>query len=173
MGISCLLLTAGYLPNAGKSQFGDIKNTERMNSLDIGEYFIAKNFESDRDALEWMNENISGTQVVLESNGDSYSKHQRVSSITGLPTVMGWYVHEWLWRNDTDAQKVRAEDIKNIYTSSDRALVEELIQKYDISYIYIGSLEREKYPELNRELLQEMGEVAFSDGYGNYILKMQ
>ena len=21
--------------------------------------------------------------------------------MTGLPTVLGWYVHEWLWRDDT------------------------------------------------------------------------
>jgi uncharacterized membrane protein len=172
-GLSCLLLTAGYLPNAGKSQFGDIKNTERMNSLDIGEFFIARNFESDRKALEWLNENVSGSPVVLEANGDSYSKYQRVSSVTGLPTVMGWYVHEWLWRNDTEAQNVRSADIKKIYTSTDRAEVESLIEKYQVEYIYIGTLENEKYPDLNHELLQEMGAVAFSDGVETYILKMQ
>ena len=172
-GLSCLLLTAGYLPNAGKSQFGDIKNTERMNSLDIGEFFIEKNFESDRKALEWLNENVSGSPVVLEANGDSYSKYQRVSSVTGLPTVMGWYVHEWLWRNDTEAQNVRSADIKKIYTSTDRAEVEALIEKYQVEYIYIGTLENEKYPDLNHELLQEMGTVAFSDGAETYILKMQ
>jgi uncharacterized membrane protein len=172
-GLSCLLLTAGYLPNAGKSQFGDIKNTERMNSLDIGEFFIEKNFESDRKALEWLNENVSGSPVVLEANGDSYSKYQRVSSVTGLPTVMGWYVHEWLWRNDTEAQNVRSADIKKIYTSTDRAEVEALIEKYQVEYIYIGTLENEKYPDLNHELLQEMGAVAFSDGVETYILKMQ
>ena len=135
-----------------------------MNSLDIGEFFIEKNFESDRKALEWLNENVTGTPVVLESTGDSYSKHQRVSSITGLPTVMGWYVHEWLWRNDTEAQNVRSADIKKIYTSTDRAEVEALIEKYQVEYIYVGTLENEKYPELNHELLQQLGTVAFSDG---------
>ena len=173
VGLACLLLTAGYLPNAVESKFGNVKDPGKMETLDIGEYFIKKNFEDDRAALEWLQENIAGTPVVLEANGDSYSKYQRVSSITGLPTVMGWYVHEWLWRNDTDAQKVRAADIKTIYTSTDRAEVEALIEKYDIQYIYIGSLEREKFPELNLELLQEMGEVAFADGERTYILKIQ
>jgi uncharacterized membrane protein len=86
---------------------------------------------------------------------------------------MGWYVHEWLWRNDTEAQNVRSADIKKIYTSTDRAEVESLIEKYQVEYIYIGTLENEKYPDLNHELLQEMGAVAFSDGAETYILKMQ
>ena len=43
---------------------------------------------------------IEGQPVVLEANGDSYSDYERVSAMTGLPTVLGWYVHEWLWRGD-------------------------------------------------------------------------
>lgn len=30
---------------------------------------------------------------MLEANGDSYSDYERVSAMTGLPTVLGWYVH--------------------------------------------------------------------------------
>lgn len=173
VALACLLVTVGYLPNAGKSQFGDIFKLENQKGLDIGEFFISENFESDRKALEWLNRAVEGTPVVLEANGDSYSKYQRVSSVTGLPTVMGWYVHEWLWRTDTDAQNVRAADIKKIYTSTDRAEVEALIQKYDITYIFIGSLECEKFPELNHKLLQEIGTVAFSDGVSAYVMRVQ
>lgn len=86
---------------------------------------------------------------------------------------MGWYVHEWLWRNDTAAQNVRSADIKTIYTSSDKKEVEELIEKYNISYIYIGNLEREKFPELNDTLLQKMGSVAYSNGTDTYIMKVR
>jgi uncharacterized membrane protein len=48
-----------------------------------------------------------------------------------------------------------------------------LIKKYNISYIYIGKLEREKYPALNDKLLQTMGKVAYSDGVTTYIMKVQ
>ena len=173
VGLACLLSTGGYIANAGHSQFGDIFNRENQKTLDIGEFFISENFESDRKALEWLNRAVPGTPIVLEANGDSYSKFQRVSSVTGLPTVMGWYVHEWLWRNNTAEQNERAADIKKIYTSTDRAEVEALIKKYNIQYIFIGAKETEKFPELNHKLLQEIGTVAFSEGVRAYVMRVQ
>ena len=57
----------------------------------------------DASAIRWLKNNVKGTAVVLEAPGDSYKDYDnRVSAMTGLPTVLGWYVHEWLWRNDTD-----------------------------------------------------------------------
>ena len=109
--------------------------------------------------------------MVLEAPGDSYTDYQRVSVATGLPTVLGWYVHEWLWRNDTDSLNVRAADCQTIYTSQDEETVRQLIDKYNISYIYIGQLERQKYPDLNDSLLQSLGQVAYSDGETTYIMR--
>lgn len=85
--------------------------------------------------------------VVLEANGDSYSEYERVSAMTGLPTVMGWYVHEWLWRNDVADLNEKSGEIETIYTSTDTARVQELIEKYDISYIFVGSCERKIWRE--------------------------
>lgn len=172
IGFGCLILTAGFGRNAIHSQYGDIWDTSRMKGVDASIY-VSESFSSDYDAINWMNENISGQPVILEANGDSYSGYERVSVATGLPTVMGWYVHEWLWRNDTAAQNVRADDIKTIYTSSDREKVEALIEKYDITYIYIGTLERSKFTDLNDTLLQEIGEVVYSNGVDTYIMKVQ
>ena len=58
--------------------------------------------------------------------------------MTGLAlcTYLGWYVHEWLWRNDTDDLNQRKDDVKLIYTSDDEAEVHGLLEKYDVSYIY-------------------------------------
>ena len=172
VGFICLVMTAGFGFNAINSQYGDITDASGMKGMDASIY-VFESFESDYEAINWMNENISGQPVILEANGDSYSGYERVSVATGLPTVMGWYVHEWLWRNDTAAQNVRSADIKTIYTSSDKKEVEELIEKYKISYIYIGNLEREKFPELNDTLLQEMGSVAYSNGTDTYIMKVR
>lgn len=171
-GFVCLMLTAGYSWNAANSQYGDITDTSRMKGVDASIY-VAESFESDYEAINWLNQNVTGQPVVLEANGDSYTGYERVSVATGLPTVMGWYVHEWLWRNDTAAQNVRSADIKTIYTSADREKVEDLIEQYNISYIYIGKLEREKFPELNDSLLQGLGEVAYSNGTDTYIMKIK
>ena len=169
-GTICLVLTAGYTWTAMDQFYGGITDMSRMEGTDASIY-VSQSFESDFDAICWMNENIEGQPVILEANGDSYSDYARVSVATGLPTVLGWYVHEWLWRNDTDELNVRTSEIKNIYTSSDRDEVEELIEKYDISYIYVGRLEREKFSDINEELLQQLGEVVYSDGEETYIIK--
>ena len=52
--------------------------------------------------------------------------------------------------------------------------VKELLEEYDVSYIFVGSKEREKYGDaLNEEVLNSLGEVVFQDEvYSTYILKI-
>lgn len=171
-GLVCLLLTGGYIFTSVNSWFGNIfKPSNRVNT--DASVFVSESFSSDFGAISWLNTNVSGTPTILEAPGDSYSDYERVSVATGLPTVEGWYVHEWLWRQNTDEENQRLADIETIYTGTDEAGVRALIEEYDITYIYIGSLEREKYPALNDTLLQSIGETVYSDGETTYILKVK
>ena len=113
--------------------------------------------------------------MVLEANGDSYSEYERVSAMTGLPTIMGWYVHEWLWRGDLADINAKIADVENIYTSTDEAHVKSLLKEYDISYIFVGSCERKKYgAQLNNDMLKSMGEVVYQDDeWQTYIVKVK
>ena len=49
-----------------------------------------------------------------------------------------------------------------------------LLKKYGVSYIFVGSKEREKYEDsLNNALLQSLGEIVFMDeDSGTYIVKV-
>ena len=94
-------------------------------------------FSEDAGAIRWLDETIEGQPVVLEANGDSYSDYERVSAMTGLPTVLGWYVHEWLWRGDPADLNVRAEDVKQMYTSTDTNEVLRLLEQYHVAYVII------------------------------------
>lgn len=167
-GMICLLGTLGYFANAVNGWFGDVLDTSRYQGLDATA-FLEEDFPDDAAAIRWLNENITDSPVVLEANGDSYSDYERVSAMTGLPTVLGWYVHEWLWRGDTAELNQRAADIELIYTSADPEAVEEQIEKYKISYIFVGAREREKYEALNNEMLRELGEIVF-ESEGTYIV---
>ena len=113
--------------------------------------------------------------MVLEANGDSYSEYERVSAMTGLPTIMGWYVHEWLWRGDLADINAKIADVENIYTSTDEAHVKSLLEEYDVSYIFVGSCERKKYgDQLNNDMLKSMGEVVYQDDeWQTYIVKVK
>ena len=62
-----------------------------------------------------------------------------------------------------------------MYVSWKLMNVRELLEEYDVSYIFVGSTEREKYGEqLNEEVLNSVGTVVFRDeNYGTYILKVE
>ncbi|MDO4805447.1 MAG: DUF2298 domain-containing protein [Lachnospiraceae bacterium] len=167
-----IVLTAGYIVRSVNSWFGNILKPSGRISTDAS-VFVDQSFHTDFDAICWLNNTVTGRPVVLEAPGDSYTDYERVSVATGLPTILGWYVHEWLWRNNLEAQNARVADAQTIYTSTDEEEVRRLIKKYKIVYIYIGQLERQKYPDLNDSLLQSLGQVAYSDGETTYIMKVQ
>lgn len=107
-------------------------------------------------AINWLKENVSGQPVILEAVGDSYSDYNNISMSTGLPTVQGWIVHQWLWRNSYDGPKERQEDVKMIYQSNDRDKISHLLDKYKIQYIIVGPQEKTKYGKINENIFLEL-----------------
>lgn len=174
VGLLCFVCTCGYFGNCAGSWFGDVLDPSQYKGLDATA-FLETDFPEDVEGIHWLKENVTDVQVVLEANGDSYSEYERVSAMTGLPTVMGWYVHEWLWRGDVADLNTKSAEIESIYTSEDEERVRSLLERYDVSYIFVGSCERKKYGvDLNDELLQELGEVVFQDTqYETYIVKIK
>ena len=71
-------------------------------------------------------------------------------------------------------EDITREEIKEIYTSTDETRVKELLENYNVSYIFVGSCERNKYgADLNNDLLKSLGEVGFQDSeYPTYIVKI-
>ena len=174
IALVCLIWTFGYFGNSVDSWFGEVKDPSKYQGLNATA-FLETDFPEDAAGIRWLKKNIKGSPVVLEANGDSYTQYERVSAMTGLPTVLGWYVHEWLWRNDVADLNTKSGDIELIYTSKDEKQVKELLEKYNISYIFTGACEREKYGEnLNNDLLTGLGETVFRDlNSGTYIIKIK
>ncbi|MDC7290328.1 DUF2298 domain-containing protein [Blautia schinkii] len=163
VGLVLLLWTVGYFGNSVHSWFGEVWKPEEYKGINATA-FLEKDFSEDAAGVRWLKENVKGSPVVLETDGTSYTGFSRVSAMTGLPTVLGWYVHEWLWRNDVADLNEKIADIKAIYTGEDAVQVELLLKRYQVSYVFVGTKEKEKYGELlNAELLENLGEVVFKD----------
>ena len=173
IGLFLFVWTCGYFGNSVHSWFGTVWKPSQYKGLNATA-FLETDFLEDVNGIRWLKENISDAPVVLEANGDSYSEYERVSAMTGLPTIMGWYVHEWLWRGNLADLNAKIEEIKEIYTSTDETRVKELLEEYNVSYIFVGSCERNKYgADLNNDLLKGLGEVVFQDSeYPTYIVKI-
>ncbi|MFA5894812.1 MAG: DUF2298 domain-containing protein, partial [Candidatus Shapirobacteria bacterium] len=130
-----------------------------------GLQFLQTSYKDNLEAIKWLNKNVTGQPVILEAVGDSYTTFGQVSMATGLPTVQGWVVHEWLWRGGYDLPAQRQTDVQKIYESKDPEEAKALLQKYSVQYIFLGDKEKEKYPALNEKIFSEIGaKVVFESG---------
>jgi len=114
----------------------------------------------DKNAIEWIHNNISGSPVLMEGMTPMYRWGGRVSIYTGLPGVVGWKWHQeqqrWKYRHEV---KNRISDVNYIYRSLNTTQVLYLLRKYGVEYIYVGALERLYYPEEGIEKFKEMTDV--------------
>jgi uncharacterized membrane protein len=100
----------------------------------------------DYEAINWINEYIEGSHVILEAQGSAYQFASLVSTMTGLPTVIGWMnPHEIMWRGNWDKVSGRDRDVDTIYNNPDSDEAFSLLRKYNVEYIYVGKLEKERY----------------------------
>lgn len=151
-----LVMTYPYL--AIPSYYGNLLKTSKgLNGIK----YLETLYPSDYKAILWLNAHVLGQPVILEAQGDSYTDYARVSSNTGLPTVLGWTVHEWLWRGDYGIPAPRINEVKDIYETKDLKIAKKLLEKYKVKYVFIGALEYEKYPTLSEEKFKKLGKIVF------------
>ena len=153
-------LVMTYPVLAVKAYYNDFKLYKGLD----GTAYLKTLYPSDYEAITWLNKNISGQPVILEAQGDSYTDTGRVSVNTGLPTVLGWTVHEWLWRGSYSIPAQRIDHVKKLYESTDLRLTKDLLTKYKVEYVFVGSQENMKYPNLKENKFTTLGSQVFVDG---------
>jgi YYY domain-containing protein len=117
----------------------------------------------DAQAIAWMNANLRDGTLV-EAVGGEYSDFARISTYTGIPTVLGWAGHEAQWRGGYNEVGSREEDIAQLYRTEDWATALRLIQRYQIEYIYFGPLEIQTYGTQGLAKFQAHLHVAYQGG---------
>ena len=133
-------------------------------SLD-GSSLLAVNAPGDYAAVQWLRKHSSGNPIEMEGTGGEYdAKFARISTFTGLPTVMGWAGHEFQWRgSDPDIQR-RVDDIKTVYTTSDVGRARSLLRQYSVRYVIVGSTEHQAYTGADLAKFSRFMRTAFSSG---------
>ena len=141
------------------------------------------------EAIDWLNENEKGSRNICEAYGYSYTERCIVSAYTGLPTVIGWQTHEWLWHfqgwinpetgvfeddPEHDARQMyvypRYEDVAKIYTCTDVTEVFRLLHLYDITYVICGSMELDQFGIIYYPCLNQLGTPVFTSSDGSLII---
>jgi YYY domain-containing protein len=134
-------------------------NHPEQRTLDGGAY-LANTMPDDYQAMQFMEK--FGPGVVAEAVGGQYSEYARIATYSGMPTVLGWPGHEGQWR-DNALQGSRMQDIETLYTTSDWATAQEIIDRYNIRYIVVGNLERTTY-QVNEDKFNRFLKPVFQQG---------
>ncbi|KKQ97011.1 MAG: YYY membrane protein [Candidatus Woesebacteria bacterium GW2011_GWA1_39_12] len=142
-----------------KSFYGELKNYKGLD----GEAWLERDYPGLYSAILFFRENTFGQPIILEAAGDSYTDFNVISAYSGLPTVSGWFVHEWLWRGTPEFPQARANDVSQIYLTQNLEEAKNLLSKYNVSYVVVGTFERQKYPTLNEEKFEKIGRMVFSN----------
>jgi uncharacterized membrane protein len=145
---------------------GPIDNVERPAPTLNGLAYLDRFNTEEYDALMWLRENVNGQAVILEAVGGSYSPqgHARVSANTGIPTILGWPGHERQWRGATPEPGIREPDISTIYSLAPWDQTAALLNKYNVTHVFYGRLERDTYDPQAEEKFDQNLEVAFQNG---------
>ena len=104
----------------------------------------------DAAAIAWLEKNAPRRAVVLEAAGDPYSDYARIASHTGVPTILGWANHEGLWRSNDPEIAVRENLVRAFYTVPDAGTALQFLQRFRVTHVAVGPLERSTYPQADR-----------------------
>ena len=128
-----------------------------------GSAYLAGFLPEDYQAFAFMKTLKPG--VVAEAvgpTGGQYSEYARVATFTGMPAVLGWTGHEGQWR-DNALQGSRQGDIQTLFTTPDWTVAQEILNRYNIRYVYVGPLERSTYP-VNEEKFNLFLKLVYQQG---------
>ncbi len=95
----------------------------------------------DYEAIGWLQNNVLGTPIIAESKIGYYREGgMRVAAYTGLPSILGG-LHQGEQRY---ASQVGERDalVNEFWTNPDTDRTWQLIQQLNLSYIYLGQVER-------------------------------
>lgn len=110
-------------------------------------------------AIEWLNRNVKGIPYLLEAHGDAYQEFTRVAMNTGLPTVLGWAYHVYQRAHSWNEINRRKADVTLAYTTEDKETLVQILDRYKVSLVYVGALERRTYAGGNLERFRSWTDV--------------
>jgi uncharacterized membrane protein len=136
---------------------------EREWTLDGHRYF-ALNYPEDRAVAQWLARQRDDGRPLIEAVGESYTYAARIATNSGRATVLGWPVHEQLWRGSSPDVWQRRDDVKALYEAKDVGDARRVIERYRPRWLVVGRFERERHPTLDAQLLASLGHVVFRAG---------
>ena len=100
-----------------------------------GLQYLESSHPGDAAALPFVRGLPMGTVIAEGAEGD-YGYPSRISSFTGVQTIIGWPGHEFMWRGAYGGTSERIEEVREVY--EDPVKAPGILREYNVSYVYVG-----------------------------------
>ncbi|MBQ7564088.1 MAG: hypothetical protein IJT16_08865 [Lachnospiraceae bacterium] len=141
------LLSSVYIIQAADMWFGNFLLPDNRTGISAMDFMRRGENEYGLEwgAIEYLN-GLSDRRInIVETAGTSYQPDDKLSVFTGASTVIGWFVHEWLWRSDSEIVGYRTGEVRSFYEGGDRQYCRDFLDRYAIEYVYLGPREYNNY----------------------------
>jgi uncharacterized membrane protein len=167
-GLTAMILAAGLVYSvtgllARTNGFTGVQHIDGLAAIRV-------HYPAQYEALRYLWNDVEGTPVIMEAVGDDYSYYARISAQTGLPAVLGWGKHQWRWRGGTHIEqwswepaRSRREDVTKAYETTSVEEAQAILDKYDVEYVYVGSLEKTDFSPTSLAKFDLFMDVVFKN----------
>ena len=132
-------------------------------TLDGGRY-LARETREDAGAIRWLRANARPGDTIVEAVGESYTYAARMSANTGVPALLGWPMHEWLWRGVSPSRDLLGHEIAALYREPHGATARALLVRARPRYVVVGRYERQRHGPVDVAGVESLGEVVWREG---------
>ena len=115
--------------------------------------FVRQSNPDEFRAALWLREHAQAGDRLIESVGNSYGDangwfESRFAAATGTPDVLGWYFHEYQWREGSPSiinrdLPQRAMDIGTFYNTTSMPEARAILAKYGVTWVIVGITEQD------------------------------
>jgi YYY domain-containing protein len=143
--LSLLALAALVYPLKAVAFVSADWDNQRLEPTLDGSGWFQRQYPDDWQAIVQLRAKVKGQPVVAEAVGGAYTHYARVASYTGFKSVQGWANHEGQWRKAWAWGT--GDDVDKLFNTPDMNEARRLLDQYQVDYVFVGQLEREKYKQ--------------------------
>lgn len=107
---------------------------------------IEHRFPGAKDTITYLKSAPVG--IVLEAPGNPYDYTAFIATLSAKPAFLGWANHMFLLSGDRPEVKRRQAVQQAIYTATSCSTLKEILQQEQITYLVVGPLELNSFPNL-------------------------
>lgn len=127
--------------------------------------FVDRTHAEDRPLVDWLRDQPPTRHILMvEAPGDSFGDAGRLSAMSGVPSLLGWRGHEWLWRGNISPVYARSDQIKAFYLSRSLRQACDFVEAESVTHVAIGTIEHQSFSGLDLSVLEQLGPAIVRSG---------